>query len=70
MRLFHTYLTGKQMIVSFQVIHFNPIEDKTQNLIGGIGAKFSNELVKDLFGISALVIPFVSLIVSPKNNRI
>ena len=43
---------------------FNPIEDKTQNLIGGIGAKFSNRLVKDLFGISALVIPFVSLIVS------
>ena len=43
---------------------FNPIEDKTQNLIGGIGAKFSNRLVKDLFGISALIIPFVSLIVS------
>ena len=34
------------------------------HLIGGIGAKFSNRLVKDLFGISALVIPFVTLIVS------
>ena len=43
---------------------FNPIEDKTKNIIGGLGAKFSNRLVKDLFGISAFVIPFVSFIIS------
>ena len=43
---------------------YSIIKDQTSNQIGGIGAKISYVLIKLWFGISAIIIPFLSSLIS------